>query len=99
MSIPSALVATVLLRDPNRAWSELELKAAVQDLMARIEAGGAHVYVPRSDRDYAIDVGLRMLTLRHLLLDDDGLLHPNPAELTVLAYYANSIAHHTAALQ
>ena len=65
--------------------------------MARIEAGGAHVYVPRSDRDYAIDVGLRMLTLRHLLLEDDGLLHPNPAELVVLAYYANSIAHHTAA--
>jgi glycerol-3-phosphate O-acyltransferase len=92
--LPVPLVATVLLRDARRAWSELELKAAVQDLMARIEASGAHVYVPRSDRDYAIDVGLRMLALRHLVLEDDGLLHPNPADLPVLAYYANSIAHH-----
>ena len=92
--LPVPLVALVLLRDARRAWSELELKAAVQDLMQRIEATGAHVYVPRSDRDYAITVGLRMLTLRHLVLEDDGLLHPNPAELTVLAYYANSIAHH-----
>lgn len=96
-ALPVPLVATVLLRDPRRAWSELELKAAVQELMAQIEATGAHVYVPRSDRDYAIDVGLRMLTLRHLLLEDDGLLHPNPAELVVLAYYANSIAHHAMA--
>lgn len=96
-ALPVPLVATVLLRDPRRAWSELELKAAVQELMARVEAGGAHVYVPRSDRDYAIDVGLRMLTLRHLLLEDDGLFQPNPAELTVLAYYANSIAHHASA--
>ena len=96
--LPVPLVATVLLRDPRRAWSELELKAAVQDLMARIEAGGAHVYVPRSDRDYAIDVGLRMLTLRHLVLEEDGLLQPNPADLTVLAYYANSIAHHASAV-
>jgi len=91
--LPVPLVAMVLLRDARRAWSELELKAAVQDLMQHVEATGAHVYVPRSDRDYAITVGLRMLTLRHLVLEDDGLLHPNPAELNVLAYYANSIAH------
>jgi glycerol-3-phosphate O-acyltransferase len=69
------------------------LKAAVHALMDRAEAQGAHVYVPRSDRDYAIAVGLRMLTLRHLALEADGLLRANPAETRVLAYYANSIAH------
>jgi len=92
--LPVPLVATVLLRDARCAWSELELKAAVQDLMQQIESTGAHVYVPRSDRDYAITVGLRMLTLRHLVIEADGLLQPNPVELKVLAYYANSIAHH-----
>jgi len=91
--LPVPLVTKVLLADPRRAWSELELKAEVQALMRRVEEAGAHVYVPRSDRDYAIAVGLRMLTLRHLVLEDDGLLRPNPAELTVLAYYANSILH------
>ncbi len=92
--LPVPLVARVLLSDGMRAWSELELKAAVQALMGRAEALGAHVYVPRGDRDYAITVGLRMLTLRHLALEDaDGLLRANPAEREVLAYYANSIAH------
>lgn len=92
--LPVPLVARVLLSNGMRAWSELELKAAVQALMDRAEALGAHVYVPRGDRDYAIAVGLRMLTLRHLALEDaDGLLRANPAEREVLAYYANSIAH------
>ncbi len=91
--LPVPLVARVLLEDAQRAWSELELKAAVLALMERAEASGGHVYVPRNDRDYAISVGLRMLTLRHLALEEDGLLRANPSETRVLAYYANSIAH------
>ncbi len=51
------------------------------------------MYVPRSDRDYALTVGLRMLQLRRLVLQQDGLYRAHPQELPVLAYYANSIAH------
>ncbi len=92
-ALPVPLVASVLLRDPERALSELELKSEVQALMSRIEAMGAHVYVPRSDRDYAITVGLRMLLLRRLVQQQDGLYRASLHELPVLAYYANSIAH------
>jgi glycerol-3-phosphate O-acyltransferase len=91
--LPVPLVATVMLRDAQRAVSELELKAAVNQLMERIEAVGGHVYVPRTDRDYAVTVGLRMLTLRHLVIEDDGLFRVNASEMLVLSYYANSIAH------
>jgi glycerol-3-phosphate O-acyltransferase len=91
--LPVPLVATVMLGEPTRAMSELELKAAVQSLMQRIEALGAHVYVPRTDRDYALTVGLRMLTLRHLVLEEGGLYRINADETAVLSYYANSIAH------
>jgi len=91
--LPVPLVASVFLGDPHRAWSELELKAAVHDLMKRIEASGAHVYVPRTDRDYALTVGLRMLTLRHLVRERDGLFDVDPDEHVLLRYYANSIAH------
>jgi glycerol-3-phosphate O-acyltransferase len=91
--LPVPLVASVLLRDEARALSELELKAAVHALMDRIEAGGGHVYVPRTDRDYALTVGLRMLTLRGLVDEHDGLFQAHPAEVTLLRYYANSIAH------
>ena len=93
--LPVPLVATVFMRDPARALSELELKADVLALIERVEARGAHVYVPRTDRDYALTVGLRMLTLRHLVTEQAGLFSAHPAELKVLVYYANSIAHLT----
>jgi glycerol-3-phosphate O-acyltransferase len=91
--VPVALIATLFARDPERALSELELKGEVAGLIERLEASGAHVYVPRSDLDYAISVGLRMLRLRHLVEERDGLFQANPAEAALLAYYANSIAH------
>ena len=91
--LPVSLVATVLLKDPQRALSELELKSAVHELIARLERAGAHVYIPRADHDYAITVGLRMLTLRRLAHEADGLYRAGGAETKLLGYYANSIAH------
>ena len=91
--VPVSLVATVLVRDPATAISELELKARVRDLIRELEAAGARVYIPRSDMDYAVTVGLRMLTLRHLARESDGLFAAEPGEMQALAYYANSIAH------
>jgi hypothetical protein len=38
-------------------------------------------------------VGLRMLTLRRLVEERDGLYAARPAELPLIRYYANSIAH------
>jgi glycerol-3-phosphate O-acyltransferase len=91
--LPVSLVATVLVRDPSAQVSELELKGRVADLVDEVEAAGGRVYVPRKDMDYAVTVGLRMLTMRHLVLESDGLFAVNPDELAVLRYYANSIAH------
>lgn len=92
-ALPVPLVATVFVREPGRAWSELELKAAVVALMRELAERGAHVYVPRRDQDYAITVGLRMLTLRRLVEERDGTYRARPEELPLLGYYANSIAH------
>jgi glycerol-3-phosphate O-acyltransferase len=97
--LPVCLAATVLLRDPSGAISELELKAAVHELIVQLERAGAHVYVPRGDRDYAITVGLRGLILRRLIHEHAGILTVNGNELRLLAYYANSIAHLVAAAQ
>jgi len=91
--LPVALVASVLASDPERRCSELELKASALDLLTRLEARGARAYVPRQDLDYAIGFGLNALRRRHLLLEEDGLLRANPAEIALLTYYANSIAH------
>jgi glycerol-3-phosphate O-acyltransferase len=92
-AVPVSLVATVFVREPARAWSELELKGEVLRLMGELERRGAHVYVPRGDQDYAITVGIRMLTLRHLVDEGEGLYRARVEELPLLTYYANSIAH------
>ncbi len=96
-ALPTALVSTVLLREPERPRSELEIKAAAQALIAELESRGVTVYVPRADRDYAIQLGLRMLTLRRAVEERGGLFHTVPAELPLLGYYANSITPRPAA--
>jgi glycerol-3-phosphate O-acyltransferase len=91
--VPVSLVAGVFMEDPARAWTKLELKAEVQRRSERLSAAGVHVYVPRADGDYAIDVGLRMLTLRHLVSEQDGLYQVESSQQPLLRYYANSISH------
>ena len=91
--LPVPLIASIFVAQPQRALSALELKAEIGHLLARLEAAGAHVYIPRGDLDYALTVGLRMLQLRHLVDVRDGLFRAREAELPLLAYYANSITH------
>jgi glycerol-3-phosphate O-acyltransferase len=91
--LPVALVATVFAGEPSGRPSLLTLKARIHDLVEALEDAGAHLYVPRRDMDYAVTVGLRMLTLRRVVLEEDGLYRANPEEQPLLRYYANSIAH------
>jgi glycerol-3-phosphate O-acyltransferase len=91
--VPVPLMATVFVRNPERSLSALELKAEVERLIERLERSAARVYVPRRDLDYALDVGLRMLLMRHLVDENEGIYLAREKELPLLRYYANSIAH------
>ena len=91
--LPVPLIATVFLRHPQTAMSELEIKAQTHALINDLEQRGAYVHIPRSDHDYATTVGLRMLVLRHLVQESDGLYRACANEHDMLRYYANSIAH------
>jgi len=92
--VPVSLIATVFLRHREKTLSELEIKTEAHELMTELEAAGAHIYIPRSDRDYAFTVGLRMLTLRHIVEESDGIYRTREEDLAILEYYAASIAHH-----
>ncbi|MGH8720568.1 MAG: 1-acyl-sn-glycerol-3-phosphate acyltransferase [Burkholderiales bacterium] len=91
--LPVPLIATVFVRHGDKAISELELKTEVGQRVEALRARGAHVYVPRKDFDYAVHVGLRMLTLRRLVGEREGLFYAQSEALPLLRYYANSIAH------
>jgi len=91
--MPVSLIATVLI-EAEGPLDELELKVRAAALMEHFEAKGAKLYVPRGDRDYAFDVGLRMLVLRRLVDESgEGLFAAAATERPVLTYYANAIAH------
>ncbi|MEX2527798.1 MAG: 1-acyl-sn-glycerol-3-phosphate acyltransferase [Gemmatimonadota bacterium] len=92
--LPVSLVATVLVEDGQEPLTAMGLKARVERLIQKLEERGAHLYVPRKDRDYAFTVGLRMLTLRKVVVEEDGLYRPVAQELPLLRYYANAIRHH-----
>jgi glycerol-3-phosphate O-acyltransferase len=93
-ALPVSLVATAMLEAGDAPLSLLDIKQRVSALIGELEGRGSYVHIPRADRDYAIDVGLRMLTLRHLVLEEeDGSYRANPKELMILRYYANAIAH------
>jgi glycerol-3-phosphate O-acyltransferase len=91
-ALPVPLVAAVIL-GAAKPLSALELKSEVEILIRRLIANGAHIHIPRADQDYAIEVGLRTLLLRHFVLEENGLYRANPGEEIMLRYYANSIAH------
>lgn len=90
--LPVSLAALALQQ--AETCDELELKARIGKLIDDLEAKGAHVHVPRADRDYAVTAGLRMLELRHIVVAGaDGLIRVAPGEERLVAYYANAIAH------
>jgi len=90
--LPVSLVASVFA-STSEALEESEINARALALQQRCEAIGAQVYVPRNDPEYSVLVGLRMLTLRNLVLEEAGRYRANPQELQLLRYYANAIAH------
>jgi glycerol-3-phosphate O-acyltransferase len=92
-ALPVSLVATAVLAAGERGLSSLELKGAVYDLIQDLARTGAHVHIPRHDQEYAVEVGLRMLLLRRMVLEEAGVYRANPKERALLAYYANAIAH------
>ncbi len=91
--LPVALVASVFVQHPQKSFSELELKSDVFALLQALSVKGFRAYIPRADRDYAVTVGVRMLTLRKILIEHDGDFSINPDETALMHYYANSIAH------
>ena len=90
---PVSLVSSVLLAAGDHALSDLKIKADVFALMTSLESHGVRVYLPRTDRDYAVGVGLRMLTLRRIVREERGYYRVNDLDRPLLAYYANAVAH------
>ncbi|MDU8909866.1 1-acyl-sn-glycerol-3-phosphate acyltransferase [Aestuariicoccus sp. MJ-SS9] len=86
--LPAPLVAHLLLDGPKtRAELELGFAEAMKSLP------DAHMHLPRRNRDYAVEVGLRALTERGIVTEEEGVFSIDPAQQDVAAFYARSIRH------
>jgi glycerol-3-phosphate O-acyltransferase len=91
--LPASLVAGVFLTNQK---SELTKEAVVEKCntaLERLLAQGAYMHIPHKNFEYAVEVGLRMFVLRHVLTLEDGKYRLEPTELQLITYYANAIAH------
>jgi glycerol-3-phosphate O-acyltransferase len=91
--LPVALVASLFEEAGEQGLGELELKSKAYLLLQELENSGAHVHLPRSDLDYAITTGLRMMTMRHIVRQESGHYFMEESQRELVAYYANSIRH------
>ena len=75
---------------PGGRWF---VRRRVNRAIEELQRWGAHVHIPRGDRDYEVAVGLRMLTLRHFVEESGGIYRASENARDMLRYYANSIEH------
>ena len=90
--LPVSLVSTVLL-NVSVGLNEFDIKAQAHALLGDLEDRGAKLYIPRADWEYAVTVGLRMLTLRKAVAVENGLYVVDRKDTRLLRYYANAIRH------
>ncbi len=91
--LPVSLISKVILAADGEPMRKIAIKAAAHQLWQDYAASGVYNHIPRGDEDYAVDVGIRMLTMRNILQEKDGVLHINPENKHLLEYYAKSIEH------
>lgn len=91
--LPVSLVSAVILKT-NRPMSLLEIKAMCHYSWQKLSARGIYSHIPHKDEDYAVEVGLRMLTLRQMVSEVDGKFVLEQEQRDIVEYYANAISHH-----
>ena len=92
--LPVSLIATAIAENPDRALSELELKARAHQLIGAFQSTGAHVYVPFGEESLAVSDGLQLLLKRRILLEDPpGRYKVNPDERRLLDFYVKPVSH------
>ena len=87
--LPVPLVASILLRDG--ALSREGLETAFSAALKALEDKQLHL--PRNNRDYAVEFGLRNLQERGIVTERDGRFAISEERVGLARFYANSIKH------
>jgi glycerol-3-phosphate O-acyltransferase len=87
--LPVPIVSWLLLE--NGPMTRAEVEIAVGKILRSYPE--AHVHLPRDNRDYGVEVGLRNLIERRILKLENEVYSIAPDEIEIVRFYANSIRH------
>jgi glycerol-3-phosphate O-acyltransferase len=88
-----ALACSALLQHDGPTLTRERWESLIGDLRFVLRAAEAKVVGERLDSAEILDRALVMLTLRRVVTLEDGAYRVDPAQLVLVRYYANSIAH------
>ena len=91
--LPVALMAEIVLKNSAEWKSELELKTQAVTRIKQLRELGAPIDISASACEHVLTSALDMLTGRGFVGFKNGLYKSEQESQTILAYYANSIAH------
>ena len=91
---PVAMVAWCWMQMKSQSVSRMALRQKALETMAWATERNLPLYMARGNFQRIFEMGLRVLTLRGLLLVDGDMIESDSSKIRLLHYYANSIAHH-----
>jgi glycerol-3-phosphate O-acyltransferase len=89
--LPVAMMSEVMLENPSKWQSELELKAIASQRISKLQDQGAPIDLSANALEGVLSAALVMLTGRGFVEVEENLLRANPEALDLLKYYSNSI--------
>jgi glycerol-3-phosphate O-acyltransferase len=87
--LPVPMVAWLIVNHGALSRAEIEIGFS----RALKQHPDAHMHLPRDNRDYAAEVGIRHLVERRILVEQGDKFVASPEQVELLQYYANSIRH------
>ena len=90
---PVAVVAWVYRELGGEAPGRAPFRDQALETLARAQELGLPLHLPRGSFQRTFEVGLRVLTLRRILLSVDGHLVLPPHKAPLLDYYAHGVGH------
>jgi glycerol-3-phosphate O-acyltransferase len=85
--VPVPVIAQIFVREPGEVLPGPEVAARVRVLASDLHERGSPV------KGSDLEAALRLLSVRRLLVVDDGLYRAAPGSEKILRYYANAISH------
>ena len=90
--LPIALMSEVVLTGKNLWQTKLALKTQAVKRITELDGLGAPINISEGASERVLEAALLMLEGRGFLSHEQGLYRANPESLSLLRYYANSIA-------